>query len=641
LALVEDTVRRGFVLAPDVVAEGGDLERLVDQIDGLYGVEGTKLNQAFHKSWDKVKDAPIAELVMEQTVHYITTYGFEAAGVFDGSSVYVPGEVLQAPELKDGLRVVVIRGLTKNELRAELQALLGSGIALSEDTLADVLDVATFVGFTEDDVAVVRNREATAALYTYLGLIPASPVEFLRFAIYKATSQTLLIKSNELVEQIKGSRSLDVVRAFELYDKQYGVARLGEIFYRFKPLFLAFRTSPQMRQIVNEIRRAARTHHKPLPADPLNDVTASLARGESPDLSTLDDANTFRKIRLAYALKYRAGEQDAILYRIRNGRTWATEFSFTERAAAKDAYDRVVASVVNDVARSVSGRTVHIPKGIHYGLPATEKQFTAAFPSGTYVKALEHMVCGIHWMNVEDHRIDLDLSMLSTGDKFGWDSSYRSSDRELLFSGDMTDAPQPLGASEFYYLGGGLIGAYLLMCNFFNYRSTVKVPAQIIVASQKSSVSHKSEASQTSAGRSGFWRRTRRPPVAGVQMADGPSFVADPNRILAASHLTVDVKQKVLGIAVATREHRRFYFAEFNQGSINTSRPGGHAELARKYLLSYYLDAIDLNSVLIEAGATMVDDPANADLDLRPEAVDKGTFIRLLTPSGGAIIEPE
>lgn len=597
----ESTVQKGFVLSPDLATRSGaEMDRLVTEIESLYGIDAAKLNAAFHKSWWKVKNTPIAQLVAEQIVHYITTYGFESLGVFDHESVYVPGEVLDAPELSDGLRLVVIRGLTKDELRAELLVLLGSGVALSETTVQDALDVATFVGFDEADVALVRNHEARAALYAYLGIVPVAPVEFLRYVVYKATGQTQLIKSAAVVESIRQSRSLEVTRAFELYEKAQGFARLGEIFYRFKPLFLAFRTSPRMCEVVNEIRRLARSNHRPMTPDPLNEVTARLARGESADLSTLDSASVFRKIRLAYALKYRSSEPTSILYRVRNGKTWATDFKFSDPAAARDTYEVVLASLVGDISRNVAGKTIHIPQGVHYALPATERQFSGNLPSGTYVEAPKAMVCGVHWLNDVDHRIDLDLSMVDAGRKFGWDSSYRSGDGELLFSGDMTDAPPPNGASEFYFLGRYLVGAFLVVCNFYNFDPAIKVPMQVIVAKQKS--------------------------------ADKRcNFVADPNRILATTHTTMDAKQKVIGIAVATPEHRRFYFAEFDQGSRITSTAGGHVELARKFLLSYYLDAMDLSAVLGEAGATFVDVPETADIDLRPEAVDKTTFVRLLT----------
>ena len=49
-------------------------------------------------------------------------------------------------------------------------------------------------------------------------------------------------------------------------------------------------------------------------------------------------------------------------------------------------------------------------KEINYTLPATEKQFIGYFPSGTSISIPKEMIFGIHWENVNTHRIDLDLS---------------------------------------------------------------------------------------------------------------------------------------------------------------------------------------------------------------------------------------
>lgn len=601
--LLERTIKLGFVFSPNIV---NPTEALFDDVAKLYGRDGVKLNQAFHKSWTKVKNAPIEQLVVEQIIHYVTTYGFEAAGFFDHDTVYIPGEVLEAPELADGLPLVVIRGLTKSELRAELQDFLSAGIALAEQTLADVLDVATYVGMGEGDIGRVRNHEAKAALYTYFGIVPSDPIEFVRYVVYQATNETLLIKNNELVGKIKdGTRNnVGVVRAFELYAANVGLGRLGEIFYRYKPLFLAFRVNSRLRQIVNEIRRAARTQHKPMPVDVLNQVTARLAKGDDPYdagfFEALAKANTFRKIRLAYALKFRTGDPNAIVYRIRNGKSWVTNFNFAGQVGAQHGLDLIMRSIVDDVAKKVAAKTVYIPEGIHYGLPATEKQFTGNLPSGSYVEVEKNMVCGIHWTNVDGRRIDLDLSLVSAKLKLGWDAAYRNQERDILFSGDMTDAAEPNGASEFFYLDKALTGEYLLACNYFNYDSDLPVPFQIVVAKQKA--------------------------------ADNPKlYVIDPNRILVSANATMAVHQKVLGIVTSNGETRRFYFAEFAQGSGRSARVGGRTEMARQFLLNYYMGALDLGDVLVWAGAKMVDDPGGADFDLSPESIDKATIIALLS----------
>ena len=200
----------------------------------------------------------------------------------------------------------------------------------------------------------------------------------------------------------------------------------------------------------------------------------------------LATASTFRKIRLAYALKFRTTDADSILYRIRNGKSFATQFSFARKEQAQAVLDTVRTSIVADVANNVTGKKIFIPAGITYGLPATEKQFTGHLPSGTYVEIPRDMVAGIHWENLGNHRIDLDLSVMNAEfGKIGWDSTHRTEARDVLFSGDMTDAPEPDGASELFYFAPGDRGTFIVFVNYYNHMPNVPVPYQILVAQQK------------------------------------------------------------------------------------------------------------------------------------------------------------
>lgn len=602
--LLKQTAGNGFIFSPEVVYNYPDTAHIVELVNKAYGRSPEQLNQTFHKSWAKVRDASLEQLVLEQIIHYITTYGFEALGMYNKDSVYIPREQLDAPQLKDGIRLVVIQGYTKEELRAKLLALLSSGVALQETTIDDVLDVASFVGLADTDIDQVRNKEVKAALYDYLGIVPNNPTEFLRYVVYRATNQTLLIKNKALVATIKGRDNIDVSRYFDVYERTVGLERLAEIFYRFKPIFLAFRTTTKLKSSINKIRRLAKLNHRPMPPDLLNNVTATLAHGEQPlgaDFQkALDNATIFRKIRLAYALKFRTTDADSILYRVRNGKSYATDFTFAHKAAAQDAYETVLASVTADIARNVRNKKVFIPEGVKYGLPATEKQFTGNLPSGTSVELTEDMVVGVHWENVGPNRIDLDLSLMSSqAGKIGWNGRYRTSDGGILFSGDMTDAPKPQGASELFYIGKETRGTFIMFVNYFNFNSTVDVPFKILVAHEK--------------------------PV-------NPTthYTVDPNRTVALSTTMINVKQKILGIIVADEQHCKFYFAESGLGKSISARSGGYTEQARKYLLNYYTDSIVLNDVLVAAGAVMVATQAEADIDLSPETIDKTTILDLL-----------
>lgn len=605
--LNRNSLAKGFVFDPTAAAHllwnagSVNLRTAVSLVDEAYGRDPEKLNQAFHKSFRKVKDAPIEQLLFEQIVHYFTTYGAEAFGVYDQNRVFVPAEQLDVPELKEDIPVVVIRGLTKEDLKTELLTLLSSGIALDEQSVKDAVQIADGVGMSHDDLSQIANKEVSAALYRGLEIVPENPVEFLRYLVYLATGKTLLIKSPAAIAEIKAGVNDEVHRAFVRYDAGVGFQRLGEIFHRFKPIFLAFRSHPEFKHGINRIRRHANRNHKPMQADLLNDLTAMLARGEYPALKQLTEAlanaNTFRLIRLAYALQFRAVENESVVYRIRNGKSFATDFSYARPELARDVLAWVLGEIRRRVTANVSGKKVFIPAGVQYALPSSQKQFTGNIPSGTSVTVETDMVAGIHWTNT-DHRNDLDLSLLNKNGKIGWDGQYRDQKNGIFFSGDNTDAPKPKGASEAFSVDSGARGEWLLLVNLFS--GGEDIPFKIFVASND---------------------------------RFGHNYIVDPNKIIAYanSSVTHETRQKILGVVVADDESTRFYFGESTSGRGITAGRSEHAQHALNYLVNSNKDSLVLNGLLTEAGAELVDDPAEADIDLSLEAVDKNSFLDLLT----------
>src|SRR5262245_4673781 len=61
MALVEHTIKRGFVFAPEVLDnyEDSELMAMIGQISDEIGLTPEQMNAAFHKSWEKVRDAPM------------------------------------------------------------------------------------------------------------------------------------------------------------------------------------------------------------------------------------------------------------------------------------------------------------------------------------------------------------------------------------------------------------------------------------------------------------------------------------------------------------------------------------------------------------------------------------------------------
>lgn len=601
--LMKLTLNYGFVFSPEVMGNYTEEELIgfIPEITDEIGLSPQQMNASFHKSWVKVEQSPIFQLVIEQLMHYVTTYGFEWFGVYNSNTVYIPDEKLRIPDLKDGIRLTVINGYTMAEIKTKLMTLLGSGVALKEQTVKDAVEIATGINFTTKDMEQVKNREVKIQLYDNLNLIPENPQEFLRLMIYKTTGKSLIIKSPATIKTIKGSTK-GVAKHFEQYENEYGLEKLSKIFFRFKPLFLAFKSENQMKPIVNRLRKLADSYHEPMQPDLLNNITAILARGDIVKLSYLKSElkklNTFRKIRLAYALNYRMSSPESILYKVRNGKGYATSFEFNVTKHAKVVYDTIMESIVADLKKNVKGKKIFLPDNVKYAVPATEKQFTGNIPSGSFVSIPKDMLVGIYWENVNGQRIDIDLSLLSADGKFGWDRHYRRDDGSILFSGDMTDATN--GASELFYIRKAPTGAYMLMANFFNY-GNLTVPFKILVAKE-------------------------------LAKDFKMNYMVNPNNVIciAKTEVTGESKQRMLGLVVATEDDCRFYFNETAIGDSVTATNNDYTQHARNYLIHNTSNPIVLNDLLVKAGAKIVTKKGKDVIDLSPEALSKDTILSLL-----------
>lgn len=592
--VLKRTIRNGYILNPAIQPS----DALLNVIESVVGISGEKANAAFHKSWAVVRDSPIEVLVLQQIFHYITTYGFEFLGIYSEDTVYIPHEILELPNIREDIPLIVIKAMTAREILNEIIS-LGSGIALAQETLDDIMTIVETNTYDSAFVQEIANRELRALLYDFYGLVPSESVEFLRHLISKLTDESLLIKNDGLISKIKESNGkfLDELLKEAPDD-------LASIFFRFKPLFLAMKSISRNKTFFNRLRKKANKLHKPLPPDYLNSITAQIKHG-SLDLSVLkgklEKANVFRKIRLSHALQYRLSPSDSIVYRIRNGRGWATEFGWPDglRGVTQVVLDTLLDSIAGDICPSVKDKTVYIPANIHYALPATEKQFTGHFPTGSFVCVPEDMIVGIHWMNT-DKQVDLDLSIVGESGKIGWDVAYRSREREILFSGDMTDAPGPKGASELLYLKRGIQEAKIVILNYYNFNDGDEVETKILVARESPE---------------NF----------------GKNYVVDVNNIIASANVNITQRQNILGLIVNVGGENRFCFANVGIGNSITSSRSEQSTHARKYLVNSLADPLGLGAILGMAGANVVAErPDGKYIDLSPKVLDKTTIIDLV-----------
>ena len=594
------TIKNGYVLQPEI----DPTDSMLTEIENIIGISGVKANATFHKSWKTIQDASERTLVTQQILHYMTTYGFEALGIYNKDTVYIPNEELKLPKIKTNIPLTVVKSISPLELLEKIVMLGSSGIALSQQTLDDIMVIIERNKYDCIFIELIKNRELKALILDFYQIIPTDPTEFLRYLISKLTEESLLIKNSYLIEKIKASNGkfLDTM----LKDAPLG---LGTIFLRYRSLFLAMKSISKNKAFFNRLRKDAKTMHIPLPEDYLNNVTSHIKKGTFTQkaLKThLKDATVFRKVRLANALSYRLQECSSIIYRVRNGRGWATDFDWNTPKFTKitqKALNNVIKSIAKDISKNVKGKKFYIPDNMHYALPATEKQFTGNFPTGSYITVPKDLIVGVHWYNQENKRVDLDLSVISKSGKIGWNSAHKSTNNEVLFSGDITDAPKPNGATELFYLKKGIEEPHVLMLNDYTFgENDDPVDCKIVVARDTPKKFDK-------------------------------NYMLDINKIIVNTTIKLPTKQSILGLVNNVNGENRVYFANINIGNSIVSGNNEQADQSREYLVNSTISCIDLKDILVEAGASILHstDDEEEYIDLSPEVVTKETFINLLS----------
>ncbi len=591
--VTERSLRHGYILDPSITPD----DFLLNDIETIVGRSGIKANSAFHKSWDIVRNSSMEQLVAQQIIHYVTTYGFESVSIYKKETVFIPQEVLELPAIDEDLPLTLIKAINLHDLKKAIVE-LGSGVALSPETLKDIVTVVKTCKLDQSLIERVGNRELKVLLCDHFRVVPQDPTEYLRYLVAKISGESLLIKNEQLIQKIRAGsgKKLDQL----LLQAPPGLA---SIFYRYKPLFLAFKSISANKTFFNKLRKQAPAEHIPLPQDYLNSVTSQIKLGVL-DLDQLNSflgtTSVFRKIRLAYALNFRLQAGTSIVYRVRNGRGFATTHNWPASLAVSTqaALKSVLNSIAKDLRRNVEGRHIYIPVGVSYAIPATEKQFTGNFPTGSSIAAPDDLIVGIHWTNTRK-RVDLDLSVIGESGKTGWDASYRSKDKEVLFSGDVTDAPPPNGATELFYLSTSPREAKILMLNYYNRASDDEVEAKLLVANEKPN-------------------------------QFGKNYMVNPNNILAMTTINVSRKQNVLGLVANHQDGNRVYFANISIGNSISASQNSHSSDARNYLVQSCINPLDLGDLLTQAGAIVTHKNAgNKCINLSPEQLTKTSIIDL------------
>lgn len=641
-------------------------EKVVNSAIKMYGKNGKEWNMTLHKDFSTVKNSSLEDLIIQQILHYITTYGFESLGLYSNDTIYIPAEELEIPDLElDKIELINIKALSEYDLKEKIMKLINSGIALSKQSVQDVLNLSDFIDKNKFDE--IKNREIKIALYDKYGITPINPDEFLRYLIFKLTGETLKIQSEDMINKIKkGDKNLTLkLLNTYLYNNKSscminnGLIKLSSIFLRNKKIFLAFKVHKdnmmyktnvrkELNLLINKIRRLSKKYHKPLIKNNLDNLTNPSAEINIEDiLLDLNNITIFRETTILNGILYRLYGNDDILYKIRNGKTYVTkikEYDEKYKNRLEFLYKQIFNHYIKRLEKKVKGKTIYIPKNVIYAMPTSEKQFNDNIPFGSYVEMPRDcdLIYGIHWVNLPrdkkydkfnnniDERVDLDLKQMNGDSIFGWDADYKDDDLGVFFSGDVTSAPLPNGATELFYVKQNVEKcAYLVTLNSFTSNSK-DVPFEFVIAkSDKNNDLDKEN-----------------------------KYVINPNNILLKTNMEIkkSIGQKTIGL-IEIDNNIRFYFNDFGVknsycnnfyignivSSCRTSSINEATMGAFSYLKTYNKLQLKLNDVLEKAGAILsdsdkinvvireADDFGNIITSIRKEDVDFNLSLENIT----------
>lgn len=589
------SVEKGILYTRDVSTE------IKEIAENMYGLKPEQWNNTFHKSFGTVIDTPIEKLIAQQIIHYFTTYGLEALGIYDQDLVYIPHEKLEIPEINEDIPLICIHNITAIELGSKIMTLLTSGIALSKQTVEDIMVLSDYID--KDRFDEIKNKEIKIALYDKYGVTPKNNMDFLRYVVFKTTNSTLYIQNNEMIKTIKRINKDQAYNLFVNYiERKDGYNKLAEIFQRNKNIFLAFKTSDpitkkdkELNHIINRIRKLSVHNHKPLKTNILDNLySIKTLKGveENKDRikAELDKVTLFREIRIINGLNYRLQSyqstlKKSIVYRIRNGKVFATELEKDTSSRSVNALSVLVAVIeahlIERLSKIFKDKTFYIPENVVYTAPSSEKQFIGNMPEGSYIEVprIGNMVIGVHWFNLDKARVDLDLKMMNLTEHYGWNAAYLSGNADIVFSGDMTDAPKPNGATEVFLISPKTKNkSFLIKLNDFTQVKD-EVPFEFMVAESDGNIVSK-------------------------------DYVVDPNKILFKVNNKFDItdkaightNSKTLGYVEMTDDKLKVYFKDFEDVKGRVSNLDEINKNIFKYTDLYSKTQLTLNELIEKCG---------------------------------------
>lgn len=408
-----------------------------------------------HRSIKAVDIMDLDEMRLHQALHYLSVFSHQEDGScfssipIDKESTYLPNEYLGLDNDQDPIKFTIIYPITVDELVEKIKCLV-SGIALKQETIELLMEIIPSYTnrFSIDDF---KNKEIKAYLIDAGYYTPSNAIDLIRYIYYKKTGSTLLISSKYNKQDFNVNRyhynSSELLASFA---ENYGVETIARTFNRYRDFWILLKKDSRTNaKIINKASKLAKTLNIPCKQLPLDNIASPFVLDKDV-IKELKKVTVFKKISLYNYLLNELTPSEYKLYNIRNGKIFVKESKETK-------YPSVIArrlilianSIREDLKDKVEGKKFLLSKYVQYAVPTSEKNFIGNIPMCSKISATDNFSFGIHWFNLPNNRVDLDLHAESKNIHIGWNCDLRNS--VATHTGDVTNAPLPNGGAEAVY----------------------------------------------------------------------------------------------------------------------------------------------------------------------------------------------
>ena len=608
----EQNTAHGIYITPEAMAACPSLQDSDSRkfLWENFGYDMWAMNQGFYKNFHEVRDASPKQWLIHQILHYMSVYlqngNMTNGAKVDSNLVFIPPTELNLPE-GEPIRLTVIDVIENAEIKDRVQKAIMSGMALSQETLDSVVTIMGELDMLSMDISKIPNKELRIRLYDKLDQLPANGQEFLRLLLFKATGNSLLIKSQAVIRYIRQLRDNEqmpwLADIFQRFVAQNGIEPLAAEFLRYKRLWLAFKGDAAVSPIINRARKYSERCKYVKNIGVLERITWDDTVDTDEVVAELSKVTIYKRVVLANCLLYRQQKPESALYLIRNGTAFARELPAMPRFTEKheQILDAIIGSIVEEVKRKAEGKVFYIPDKVEYAMPTSEKHFVGGVPFYSALNLGKDIVVGIHWENLPSERVDLDLHYVSNKYYLGW-NTQQTRLQEVIFSGDMTDAPKDKGgATEAFFIREQVQedwAAVYLNCYTGNHQA---VPYKFVVGDvEPEAVNH--------------------------------DYLINCHKLVLNINNSIDRGEALLGF-LAADEHgnKAFYFMTAGFGNSIVACDDDKGRQAVKAMGTQVASVLKLRDVLSMAGARVVNELSEpVDVDLSLDKVTRETFINLL-----------